>query len=636
MGGSFASPFCSNSTFDINNVNTKTFEHGFRVATISNPNNLNNFVDVGDKYNISEINDIPSSYPFSKLSYPGNGIYEIGVSTDILTKPGKVNYNYKISRYPVTNAEYAEFLNAVAKSDPPQLFWARNYNLWEPGMGSSVRGGISRSGTSGSYAYKVKNNMGNKPVNFISIFSALRYINWLHNNKPSGPQNSNTTEDGAYNMQGWYNQLPGRNANFLIGLEPEILSLSTTNGSGALFNFTLNAYNEGIDTWGIDSVSINASGADNNYKYGELININTSNDTFIYRPARIGIITRKETPELKITGNATVSVGTDINCPSAVWSCSGNDPKIQPSYTIKNINVLDGGSNYTEGQTLLAIGLTPKDTIESDATLIAHTKKVRPIVSKAYVYPNPQPYIGASGSGAIFDFTLEEVQYKGLYNPNVSYTKGSVVYITGSYWYGAGFQNFYRKINGSSIAGEQPASPSYDNYGRLNGWTANSGWVSFDSPSGQLFGSRWIVTDINIVDGGENYSLTVENYNPAYCVNCIRLQVSDGITYGDFVAKITEVDNCGVGGITAVEILSSGSYAKDTDILEHVQIVDNNGGSYFKDSGSLLFPQKIKPELELNNLLTVDAVVSIDTFTNGDNNYSISPYGNDALINIYE
>lgn len=107
---------------------------------------------------------------------------------------GAVNYVYQIAQYLVTNCEYAAFLNAVASTD--------SYGLYSTQMASDTRGGITRSGTSGSYSYTVKTNMGDKPVNYVSWFDAARYCNWLHNNKPNGSQNSSTTENGAYTLNG--------------------------------------------------------------------------------------------------------------------------------------------------------------------------------------------------------------------------------------------------------------------------------------------------------------------------------------------------------------------------------------------------------------------------------------------------
>jgi formylglycine-generating enzyme required for sulfatase activity len=106
---------------------------------------------------------------------------------------GSVSYTYKISKYPITNTEYAEFLNSVAATDANSLY--------DSGMGL-VRGGITRSGSSGSYSYSVKSNYENKPAIYINWYNAARYCNWLHNNKASGVQDNTTTEDGAYQLTG--------------------------------------------------------------------------------------------------------------------------------------------------------------------------------------------------------------------------------------------------------------------------------------------------------------------------------------------------------------------------------------------------------------------------------------------------
>jgi len=103
---------------------------------------------------------------------------------------GSVAVPYRIAKHEVTNGQYAEFLNAVADSDPN--------NLYNPSMASDARGGITRSGSSGSYSYSVKAGRGNNPVVFVSFYDALRFANWLHNGEPNGAQGAGTTEDGAY------------------------------------------------------------------------------------------------------------------------------------------------------------------------------------------------------------------------------------------------------------------------------------------------------------------------------------------------------------------------------------------------------------------------------------------------------
>jgi len=102
---------------------------------------------------------------------------------------GGVAYEYRIGTYEVTNAQYAAFLNAKAASDP--------LGLYNPSMASDPRGGIFRGGSSGSYSYATKPNMGNKPVTFVSWFDAIRFTNWLHNGQGTGG-----TETGAYTLIG--------------------------------------------------------------------------------------------------------------------------------------------------------------------------------------------------------------------------------------------------------------------------------------------------------------------------------------------------------------------------------------------------------------------------------------------------
>ncbi len=119
---------------------------------------------------------------------PGNAA-DTEVMDDSTTGYGAVGYAYLISKYEVTNAQYAEFLNAVADTDA--------YGVYHAEMGSD--GGITRSGASGSYAYAVLADSENLPVNYVSWFDTLRFANWLHNGQPNtGAQTMATTENGAY------------------------------------------------------------------------------------------------------------------------------------------------------------------------------------------------------------------------------------------------------------------------------------------------------------------------------------------------------------------------------------------------------------------------------------------------------
>ena len=106
---------------------------------------------------------------------------------------GAVAYDFQIGKYEVTNAQYVAFLNAIAATD--------TYSLYETEMGSDPRSGITRSGSSGSYTYTLKEALwANKPANSISFWDACRFCNWLHNGRPSGLQGADTTENGAYDL----------------------------------------------------------------------------------------------------------------------------------------------------------------------------------------------------------------------------------------------------------------------------------------------------------------------------------------------------------------------------------------------------------------------------------------------------
>lgn len=126
----------------------------------------------------------PITIPTVPVGNPGN-------AADPLTGNlyGSVSYNYRIGTTEVTNAQYAAFLNAKAATDPLALY---NTN-----MGSDARGGIARSGVSGSYTYAPKTNMADKPVNYVNWYDSIRFANWLNNGQGAGD-----TETGAYTLLG--------------------------------------------------------------------------------------------------------------------------------------------------------------------------------------------------------------------------------------------------------------------------------------------------------------------------------------------------------------------------------------------------------------------------------------------------
>lgn len=152
------------------------------------------------------------TFEWVTVGYPGNAADPNPNNIDIV-EFGAVAYVYRIAKHEVTNDQYAEFLNAVAATDTNSLF----NDIWSP----HPRHGITRTGPSGSFTYAVKANMGNKPVNYVSFFDAMRFVNWLHNGQPTGVQVASTTEDGVYAISNGLSETRADGAQYFIPTDHE-------------------------------------------------------------------------------------------------------------------------------------------------------------------------------------------------------------------------------------------------------------------------------------------------------------------------------------------------------------------------------------------------------------------------------
>lgn len=115
---------------------------------------------------------------------------------------GAVAAVYRISKHAVTNDQYAEFLNSVAASDPNGLF---NASM-----------DITRSGSDGNYNYGANMGFGRNPVNYVSFFDGMRFVNWLENSQGSGD-----TESGVYTISDGLSESRVPGATFFIPSEDE-------------------------------------------------------------------------------------------------------------------------------------------------------------------------------------------------------------------------------------------------------------------------------------------------------------------------------------------------------------------------------------------------------------------------------
>lgn len=118
---------------------------------------------------------------------------------DPLTGYGAVKDDYRIGRTEVTAAQYCAFLNAVAKYSDP-------YSLYNPQMGTDTSvASIQQNYDSINKCYLFKTIKGadDFPITYVSWSSAARFCNWLHNDQPEGNEGADTTERGAYDLDGF-------------------------------------------------------------------------------------------------------------------------------------------------------------------------------------------------------------------------------------------------------------------------------------------------------------------------------------------------------------------------------------------------------------------------------------------------
>jgi formylglycine-generating enzyme required for sulfatase activity len=202
--------------------------------------------------------------------------------TEGVQRYGSVDHAYNIGKYEVTNAQYAQFLNAVDPSG------ANANGIYNASMGSTMRGGITyTSGSASGSKYTIRSNMGEKPVNYVSWYDAARFTNWMA---------TGNTETGSYTLNGntglitknvgatvyipsedeWYKAAYSNPANASYSLYPTQSNTAPTiaaaDASGNISNPGANVvnYNSGADWNGQDGnvTTVGSAGAASASFYG--------------------------------------------------------------------------------------------------------------------------------------------------------------------------------------------------------------------------------------------------------------------------------------------------------------------------------------------------------------------------------
>lgn len=172
------------------------------------------------------------SFDWAIVGNPGNagelsGSGAGGAGPDVIA--GSVGHAYNISKHEVTAGQYTQFLNAVAASDP--------HGLYDAAMTSDYGCKIVRSGTDGSYNYSVALDWKNRPVNYVSYFDAMRFVNWIENGQPIGAQGPSTTEDGTYLISDGISEVRSPEATFFLPSEDEWYKAAYHKNDGATGNY---------------------------------------------------------------------------------------------------------------------------------------------------------------------------------------------------------------------------------------------------------------------------------------------------------------------------------------------------------------------------------------------------------------
>ena len=184
MGGGWA-----DNLTDVTNLslfyNREDYDNqtGFRVSSLLNNISVKEIIDENETKELFNISNV-------RIENPGNNADSNGF--------GSVSYIYHISKYPITNNVYVEFLNNVDPSgisSLPENQYETFYGLYKPEM-SGVHGNIYLE-PEASEGSKYSTAFGDQPIKFVNWYDAAKFCNWIHNRITN---NTNVYISGVYDL----------------------------------------------------------------------------------------------------------------------------------------------------------------------------------------------------------------------------------------------------------------------------------------------------------------------------------------------------------------------------------------------------------------------------------------------------
>ena len=153
----------------------------------------------------------------SAADFTWQTVGSVGNAANTMTGLGRVTTNFKLSAYETTIEQYTDFLNN-SHAGKQGLYGVYSTNIGSKLSNNPPAGvGIVQSGSAGSYTYTVNSGYADKPVNFVSWFSAARFVNWYANGRSRAAA---ATETGSYTLVGGQTtgSIAARNANATVFL----------------------------------------------------------------------------------------------------------------------------------------------------------------------------------------------------------------------------------------------------------------------------------------------------------------------------------------------------------------------------------------------------------------------------------